>query len=326
MHGREMPQRCLTDPQLPALLGLQDWVIHRSQALAAGMTARAIEHRLRSGQWQVLLPSVYLTHPGEASRRQMLVGALLFAGSSSAVDAGDACRYHGIKAVAVDDSVVHVVQPWGEPARSRGFVVVRRTLAPIATVATDRLRYVDPATAVISATRYMRSDRSVLAALSDALQRRVTTYDDLVRAHIQGSPRHARPADRALADLATGPRSAPEVDFLRLVAASVVLPRPICNALLRLPDGRLISPDALFLDAGLVHETNGRVAHVRDDLFEDMQVRHDAMTAAGLTVLHNAPRRLARHGREAIAQVERCYARSVGRGLPAGVTLVRLAE
>jgi hypothetical protein len=96
--------------------------------------------------------------------------------------------------------------------------------------------------------------------------------------------------------------------------------------LLRLCDGRLISPDALFLDAGLVHETNGRVAHLREDLFEDMQERHDAMTTSGLTVLHNSPRRLALHGREVISQAERCYLRDVGRGLPPGVTLVRLAS
>ena len=104
-----------------------------------------------------------------------------------------------------------------------------------------------------------------------------------------------------------------------------MLPTPICNALLRLPDGQHISPDALFLDAGVVHETNGRVAHHRDDLFDDMQARHDAMTSAGLTVLHNPPRRLATHARLIIAQVERCYLRNKGRGLPPGVNIVRLA-
>jgi hypothetical protein len=71
-----------------------------------------------------------------------------------------------------------------------------------------------------------------------------------------------------------------------------------------------------------VHETNGRSAHRREDLFEDMQVRHDAMTEAGLTVLHNAPRRIALRGREVIAQFERCYLRDVGRGLPPGVELL----
>jgi hypothetical protein len=256
----------------------------------------------------------------------MLIGAQLYAGSRSAIDAADACRWYGLRAVAVDEARVHVVEPWGEPARSAGFVVVRRTLTPLSVVRSHHLRFVDAATAVVSATRHMRADRPVLAALSDALQRNVTSYDDLMRAHIQGSPRNARRADIALRYLAEGARSAPEADFLALASASPILPGPTCNALLRLPDGRLISPDALFLDAGLVHETNGRIAHQREDLFDDMQERHDAMTTAGLTALHNSPRRLALHGREIISQVERCYTRDAGRGLPPGVTLVRLAS
>jgi hypothetical protein len=320
-----MPRRCQTDPQLPALLRSQDWVIHRDQALRAGLTRRAIDYRLSSGNWHAFLPSVYLVQPGEPTRRQLLIGAQLFAGPAAAIDAADACRFHGIKSVAVDDSIVEVVQPWGEPARSTGFVVVRRTIAPIDAVQGQYVRFVDAASAVIAATRRMRADRPVIAALSDALQRNVTTYDELMRAHIRGSPRNARRADNALSYLAEGARSAGEVKFLGLAAASPILPKPACNALLRLPDGEFISPDALFLDAAVVHETNGRIAHQREDLFTDMQARHDAMTAAGLVVLHNPPRRLATHGRLAIAQVERCYLRDKGRGLPPGVKLVRLA-
>ncbi|HWB67096.1 MAG TPA: hypothetical protein VG708_09755 [Mycobacteriales bacterium] len=255
----------------------------------------------------------------------MLVAAQLYAGPRSAIDGLDACRFHGVNAARPDEDRVHVVEPWGEPARTTGFVVVRRTLAPIVTVATDLLRYVDPATAVIAAARRARSDRSVLALLSDGLQRRVTSYPDLVRAHIQGSPRNARRTERALAELGAGARSAPEVDFLHLAEASVLLPRPLCNPLLRLTDGRLISPDALFVESAVVHETNGRVAHDRQDLFEDMQTRHDALTASGFVVLHNSPRRIRLHGREVISEVERCHARHLGRGMPPGVEILRLA-
>jgi hypothetical protein len=321
-----MPRRCSTDPRLPDLLRSQDWVVHRDQALDAGLTRRAIDHRLSTGEWQVLLPSVYLAQPSEPSRRQMLIGAQRYAGPASAVDGTDACKFHGIKAVAIDEDTVGVVEPWGETARSSGFVVVRRTVSPIRSVSGQYVRFVDAASAVIAATRRMHADRPVMAALSDALQRRVTTYDDLLRAHIQGSPRHARRADVALRYLKDGARSAAEADFLRLAAASPILPKPYCNALLRLPDGELISPDALFLDAGVVHETNGRIAHQREGLFDDMQARHDVMTSAGLTVLHNPPSRLASHARLVIVQVERCYTRHRGSGLPLGVTVVRLAN
>jgi hypothetical protein len=321
-----MPPRLDTNPRLPGLILTQDHVLGRMQALDVGLTTNAIEHRLKSRQWQRMLPGVYLTAPTEPSRRQMLVAALVYAGPQSAIDDVDACRYHGVRSVAIDELIVHVVVPGWSAARSRGFVVVRRTDRPIVTVDTERLRYVDAATAVVVAARGMRRDRAALAAISDALQRRVTTYDDLVRAHVQGPPRGARTVSRALAALSTGAASAPEVDFLDLVALSSILPTPLCNVLLRLPSGRLISPDALLLTSAVIHETNGRRPHSRADLFEDMQERHDVLTAAGFTVLHNSPSRLLRQPREVLSEVERCHVREDGRGLPAGVTIVANAS
>lgn len=320
-----MPQRCLPDAQLDALAQAQDWVISRDQAIAAGLRADAIRYRLRRGQWQRLLPETYLTHQGEPSRREKLIAALLFAGSEAAIDAADACRFHGVRYVSVEDDRIHVVVPWGSPARSAHFVVVRRTLAPIHMMSTERLRYVDPATAVIAATRRMTSDRAVLAALSDSLQRRITSYDELVRAHVQGPPRNSRHASAALEHLGAGTRSAPEADFRKLILASTVLPAPVYNAWLRLSTRRVVCVDALFTSSAVIHETNGRLAHGREDLFDDMQERHDALTAEGFTVLHNTPRRLRLRGRDVVVELERCHARNDGRGLPAGVERLAMA-
>lgn len=107
-----------------------------------------------------------------------MAAALLFAGPTSAIDGADACRFHGLKSIAIDDGKVYVVVPFGAEARSRGFVVVRRTVVPFGVIATERVRYVEPAVAVIAATRRMRQQRAVLAAMSEVLQRRITSYDD----------------------------------------------------------------------------------------------------------------------------------------------------
>jgi hypothetical protein len=320
-----MPRRCATDPHLPFLIAGQDYVIERHQALGHGLTARAITYRLESDQWQLLLPGVYLTHPGEASRRQRLVAALLYAGPNAAIDGVDACRFHGLTSVAVTDDWVHVVVPFGETARSRGFVVVRRTIAEIRTVATDRIRYVEPATAVVAATRRMRDRRNALAAYSEAVQRGIAGYDDLLRAHIEGPPRNSRAGDAALAAIGAGVRSVPEADFRKLAEASAVLPPAEYNVWLRLPSGRVVCVDALWRSSGVVHETNGRRAHAREDLFEDMQERHDELTAVGFVVLHNAPARIWARPREVIAQVERCHLMHEGRGLPTGVEILTVA-
>ncbi|HVS67739.1 MAG TPA: hypothetical protein VHE56_04255 [Mycobacteriales bacterium] len=320
-----MPRRCATDPRLPGLIAAQDHLLHRDQALAAGLTPRAIGHRLQEGQWRLLLPDVYLTHPGEPSRRQLLGAALLYAGPEAAVDGADACRFYGLTSVAVSDTLVHVVAPFGACARSRDFVVVRRTIAAVRTRHTELLRYVEPATAVVAATRRMTSRRSVLAAFSEAAQRRIVTVEELRRAHIEGPPRNSRFGDAALAALTAGTRSAPEEDFRRLVGASSLLPPAEFNVWLRLPGGRVVCADALFHSSAVIHETNGRRAHAREDLFEDMQERHDALTAAGFVVLHNSPRRLREHAREVVAQVERCHLKYEGRGLPEGVEVLPIA-
>lgn len=320
-----MPKTCPVEPAFHALVDFQDHVAHRDQALTRGLSAESIRYRLRTHKWARLLPEVYLTHPGEASRRQQMIAALLFAGPDSAIDGFDACRFHGIRSVASDLDQVHVVVPHGSAARSRGFVTVRRTATPITVVATDRIRYVDAATAVIAATRCMVGGRSVLAALSDALQGQITTYEALVEAHRLGPRRNSRLATVALESLGAGTRSVPEAEFRELVASSAVLSHVRYNVWLRLPSGRRVCVDALIESSGVVHETNGRLAHAREDLFEDMQERHDELTASGFTVLHNPPSRIRLRGREVLAQLERCHRRNEGRGLPPGVCILATA-
>lgn len=317
-----MPRTCPIDPAFRHLVQAQDQVVTRKQALEHGLTRNAIAHRKEYDGWQQLVSGVYLCHRGEPARRQLLVAAHLYAGEHSAIDDVDACAYYGVKAAAIDDGFVHVAVPADSAVRSRGFVVVRRTSSAFAVRQTRLLRYIHPADAVIAAARRRTTERAALALLSDAVQRRVTTYEELVRAHVQASPRNARLTDNALAHVGAGVRSAPEGGFRTLAESSTVLPPLLYNCRLRLPSGRIVSPDALALDAGLVHETNGRRAHDREDLFEDMQERHDGMTASGLIVLHNAPRRIWLRGREVLSEFERTYLRYASRGLPPGVVLL----
>jgi hypothetical protein len=215
--------------------------------------------------------------------------------------------------------------PLAVAVRSRGFVTIRRTAAGFSVVATDRLRYVDAATAVVAATRDMSTERSVLAALSDALQRNITADEQLVAAHRHGGRRNSRLAESALEHLGVGARSVPEADFRR-IASSTVPPEARYNALLCLPGGRRVCVDALIESSAVIHERNGRLAHQRQDLFGDMQERHDELTAAGFTVLHSPPVRIQRNGPEVLRQVELCHERYAGRGLPDGVTLIHIAR
>jgi len=310
---------------LGRLLAGQDYVLHRDQAVAAGMSRSALRHRFATG-WRPLLPGVYLTHPGEPSRRQRLVAGLLYAGPDAAIDSVDACHFYGLKATRPDETLIHVAVHRTSPVRSVHWLVVRHSSAAFAVRSTELLRYVDPATAVIAATRLMSSRRAVLAVLSDASQRGIADVADLVAANHRGPRRNAAMAREALVQLDAGVRSVAEARFRGLAEAAPGLPRLMYNPLIRLPDGSRIRPDALAPDAPLIHETNGAIAHRRQDLFEDMQRRHDALTAAGFTVLHNTPRRIRDDGHRVIREFDQCYRRLAKTGWPDGVVLLDDAQ
>lgn len=320
-----MPRRLHIAQGFDELLHRQDGVVARHQVVAYGLTRGAITHRLDTRQWRALLPGVYLTSTAAATHRQREIASLLYCGDAAALDASDACAFYGLTAIRVDEQLIYVVVPWGSSVRSRHFVRVRRTTAPITARSAGGLRYVDPATAVIAAARLCTDERDAIALLSEAVQRQIVDVDALARAHVQATPRNSRITDGALDAVRGGTRSAPEAAFRQLAEASTILPPLHYNPLLRLPDGRMVSPDALDLDAGLVHEVNGRQHHARADLFEDMQQRHDAMTAAGLIVMHNSGRRVFRDGLTVIREFEQCHLLYAGRGLPGGVEMVRAA-
>jgi hypothetical protein len=316
-----MPRTCTVDPFFQHVLAAQDFVVHRQQALAAGLTPDALAYRL-STKWRTLLPSVYLTHRGEPARRQRLMAGLLYAGPDSAIDGIDACHFYGLKALRPDDELVHVAVPAVSQLRSIRWLVVRRTSRPFGVRTTAFLRYVEPAAAVIATTRTLRSPRMTLAVMSDAVQRGIVSIDEL-RAANRSGPRHNGAIARLAVDqLDAGVRSTAEADFATLAERAPGLPQLMYNPLLRLPDGSRIRPDAVAPDVPLIHETNGAIAHRRQDLFEDMQRRHDALTAAGFTVLHNAPTRIRNQAPAVITEFTQCYLRLRGSSWPTGVVLL----
>jgi hypothetical protein len=285
------------------------------------LTERVVDRNL-GRRWPVVLPGVYATDKQPLTELDRCRAALLYAGSEAVLTDACALRLHGVDFVPAD-SFVRVLVPNQVQRSSRQFVVVRRAVYMPDAVHIDDIPLAPIARALADLTLRNPDERSSLAAAAAAIQcRRITLRDlqaELVSCAARGRPR----LTRLLSALASGIRSAPEQDFRAIVLSSRVLPAPLWNPLLRLPDGRELLPDALFEDAGLIHETNGRAFHSGGDQFEDMQRRHDALAAAGLTVLHNSPRRLQSEPDVVRAEVERCYLRLRGNGLPEGVALLR---
>jgi hypothetical protein len=314
------------DMAVEMLLKAQDQLITRQQALLS-MTQAEITGRLGKF-WQVVLPGVYATFTGALTMHHRTRAALLYAGPESMVNDLCALRTHRM-AYLPDDPFSRVLVHAHVQRSSRDFVVLRRTTRLPRPLSVGGLPVVPLARALCEFGARHPDERDSFAVVAAALQKGRVRLDALVQ-EIERSPNRGRPKLVRIAEkLGAGVRSAPEGDFRRLVMRSRILPQPLWNCLLRLPDGREFSPDALFVDAGLIHETNGRKYHSgeapveNEDPFEDMQRRNDALVTADLTVLHNSPHRIRTESCTVIAEVEECYARLAGRGLPDGVVIMR---
>lgn len=293
--------------------------VRRCDAVAA-LSERVVDARL-GRTWQVILPGVYATDLGPLDLLDRYRAALLYAGPASVLTDTSALRMHGSPYIP-EDEFVRVLIPNEVHRTSRQFVVVRRTPYPPNPLLLGGMPVAPLARAICDLTLRSPDERSSLAVAAAAVQQGRICLDDLKR-ELQTAAARGRPRlKRLIGVLSIGIRSAPEQDFRLLVCGSRVLPEPLWNPWLRMPDGRELSPDALFPDAGLVHETNGREFHAEAEPFEDMQRRSDALVAAGLTVLHNSPRRIKTDPRGVLVEVEACYQRLRGAGLPAGVTLI----
>jgi hypothetical protein len=142
---------------LRAILAAQYLVITRSQALAHGMTGRALQYKARAGgPWQRLLPGVFLTVTGTPTTDQRDMAALLYTGSGGLITGPAALRRCGIR--APQTSLVDVLIPAAKQRKSAGFVRIHATtrmpeqvltagplrLAPLARAVADTARPVQP--------------------------------------------------------------------------------------------------------------------------------------------------------------------------------------
>jgi very-short-patch-repair endonuclease len=108
---------------------VQAQVVNRDQAIRAGFSRRHIAHRLSTGVWQRVYPSVYATFSGRLPREAQLWAAVLWAGEDAMLSHQTAAEVHEV----VDKPVgreIHVTVPHRRrPAERKSLpgVVVHRS-------------------------------------------------------------------------------------------------------------------------------------------------------------------------------------------------------
>ncbi len=304
------------------LLHTQRAVLSRAQALACGITANSIEHRIRrGGPWQRLLPGVYLTVTGQPSWEQCETAALLYAGPDSVITGPAALANYGVrggpKARRVD-----VLIPLARERLSPGFVAIHRTRRMPTSVAVDlALRFAPAERAVADTVRQLSGLAEARAVVAGAVQQRYCTVEQLVAELRAGPIRDSARLRSVLAEVIAGIRSPAEADFRELIIHSR-LPQPLFNPKLYLGGVFLAQPDAWWPDYGVAVEVDSREWHLLPEHWEQTMARHRRMSAAGINAMHVSPRQVRDESVALLAEID--AALRSGRPLP-GITTTPLA-
>lgn len=292
-------------------LALQHAIIGRRQAIACGMTPKAIEHRLRvGGPWQVVLPGVYLAGRGVLTDQQRAIAAWEHAGHAIAITGPAAVAWHQIPLRRAD--VVDVLVPPGCRRANTGFVRLHRTaISPEMLFTEGKVSYADPARAVADTVRAMADLPDVRALVAAGIQRGKVYLRELDAALRNGPARGSALPRQALAEVAAGARSTAEADLMTLIRQSK-LPEPLYNPSLFVAGEFLAAPDAWWQAFGVAAEVDSRAWHLAPADWERTLERHARMTAQGILVLHFPPARLRTARRDVVNEIWSALRRSRG--------------
>jgi hypothetical protein len=299
------------DP-LDWILSHQMDVIARRQALAAGVSANALRHRLRvGGPWRGLLPGVYLAATGTPTAVQQQMAALLYAGHGSVITGLAAARYHRIRVPASE--VTDVLMPASRRRRDASFVRLHRTTRmPDRVSPFGPLRYALSARAVADTVRGLDSLRDVRAVVADAVQRGSCAVPDLVAELAAGPNAGSALFREALTDVADGIRSAAEGDLKDLLTRSG-LPMPLFNPMVYAGDHFIAKPDAWWPELGLAIEVDSREWHLSPEDHAKTLARGRRMAIHQLNVLRFTPKQIRTEPARVVAEIRAAIEGARGR-------------
>ena len=217
-----------------------------AQLRESGVTEAALRWHAGRG-WRVLLPGVFLMTRDAPRTRQRLVGRAPLGRERSALS-GPAPPPHctaSPRPIPADGCTCSFRRPWPVVG-----AVLLRSGAPCSTTTTsaraDLFACRHQREPLCDAARVARTVDARSAILIEAVQRELTTIDDLADWVHRLRPRDAAALRLPLEAAASGAWSVPEAELLDLVATSRVLPDAWANPGLSTADGRpLTTPDVL---------------------------------------------------------------------------------
>lgn len=277
-------------------------ILTRSDALARGYSRRAIDHRLATGQWTLVLPRTYRT--GDTlTWTDRLDAALAFAGPEALITGAAALADQGLRTVQRPRRVL-VLVPRDVHVRPANWVRLRRTDRMPRRALVPGPRRADFARAVADLALERPRLDDVRALVSQAVRAGLCSLDDLAAELHTGPRQHSRNLRIAIADLDAGAWSAPEARAAAILRRSEVPPFEQ-NARIDLPDGTYVVVDFLWRALRAVLEIDSDEHHWLDPTSRDSTSRRQSKLATGgYTVMSRRPAAVGRQPRQFRTDVE----------------------
>lgn len=249
----------------------QSGVASRQQALDAGFTEKAIEWRLRSGQWRRLHRWVYATFTGVPTRQARLWAAVLRVGDGAVLSHETAAEIHQL--TDKPSARIHISVPAEKhPARRepiRGVIVHRRRGLVAEWQVPWQLPWTSVEDTVLDLIAAARNFDDAYGWISAAVGRRLTTPEMLGKALGGRSRMRWRGwVTAALEDAADGVHSPLERHYAHGVERAHGLPAARRQAKRRHGSG-LRYLDNLYEEYGLCVELDGAAAHPAEGRWRD---------------------------------------------------------
>jgi hypothetical protein len=158
-------------PVLPtAALQAQGGLVRHDQLDALGVTAAMLRHRLGTGRWRQVLPSVYATFDHYLTANQRWAAACLYAGPGAMLTGRVALQVYGVRNLPADP-YTRVLVPHARQVPSADVVRVHRTRRPDPHARSVEItRICSPVRAAMDATRWCRDLRAIRALLGEVLE------------------------------------------------------------------------------------------------------------------------------------------------------------
>jgi very-short-patch-repair endonuclease len=291
-----------------AIAAAQYGIIHRSQAIAAGLSPGAISRRCHKGVWLRVLPRTYAVAAAERSWIQRCMAAALWAGTGAVLGYSTAACLLGL--CESTTTLIHVVALRSLKAPNNHLRIHRPSvLEPADVTRVRRLPVTSPTRTLLDCGGEM-SEAALEEMLDAALRRRLTTAAR-VRWQLEREGANGRGGSRALRRLieqrTVGVAESPlETRFLRLVRR-FQLPSPEVQHVVRDGARQIARVDFAYPQLKVAIELDGYEFHSSRPAWARDRERANDLVRLGWSVLrftwddvNRGPEQVARVVRQAL--------------------------